>query len=453
MDFLSFPHRIANAFTEQRLLRQNDSSNMPHQSPEQSQVPVATEVTRSIMGENPVEMAQRANEEFQNRMQRATETALVNLRLVAVYEQAMFDTVKANDDMLSSTAIEAYVKNRNRDLHTSGIHIGFDRGELKISPYHPPDPQLIENRRNFLNCKLQEIQGLMKAYPNIPSPVMAIRRRKERDIQRELTKLDQRAAAPAYTPAGQPQQPSMPMQGGNVAFAVPAVPDGPEQARPQINMQEWTQENSEQLTPAKRRSIETWMEKHGKAETDKDRNIAEGNLRKMGVNVEESIRTEKIQMLPGGGMRLLAFVMGAIQVCSALFGKETAETEKRAGEEKKDAKKEKKETDTPRKGTPDWFVPLYKENTNFIPKARLVVEKGDPYPSSPTTFVDGIYTIPTPNAGLPFINRSGWHPPPGKLDLNHLPIDDQKKTIARLNDPDTNQEEVLKLQQYRQKNP
>jgi hypothetical protein len=124
---------------------------------------------------------------------------------------------------------------------------------------------------------------------------------------------------------------------------------------------------------------------------------------------------------------------------------------------------EKQFTDSPERsevqrtiGTPDWFKPSYEGNEKFI-KAGAVVKAGDPWPSMPTKFIDGVYTVPSPNTlpdedPLPFVNYSGWHMPPGRFDLNHLTPQEQKRTIERLKNPYTNAEETLKLRKYHRAN-
>lgn len=106
--------------------------------------------------------------------------------------------------------------------------------------------------------------------------------------------------------------------------------------------------------------------------------------------------------------------------------------------------------------TPDWFKPLYakEENKNAI-KEGVVVNKGDPWPSIPTTFKNGIYTIPIANSPtgerephISFVNNSGWHPPSGIFDLRHLDDVQQKIMIARINNPYSNAEATRQLRRY-----
>jgi hypothetical protein len=102
-------------------------------------------------------------------------------------------------------------------------------------------------------------------------------------------------------------------------------------------------------------------------------------------------------------------------------------------------------------GTPEWFKPLYNDAKNKAAiKENAIVRRGDAWPSMPTRFVNGIYEVPSPNTRtgdlpMPFVNYSGWHMPPARFDLNGMSAEQQQQTIARLQNPFSNQEEALRL--------
>lgn len=295
---MSFPlfsvGRDSQSAPEQRLLRQNPPNEQPKPPEQEAQKPaIVTDIHRTLWNtDKPLEIAKLADSMHQERETNATGRTLANLNRVAFQEQALLHAMEANGHILSQNSINDSVRARNESIHhPAGIHVSYINGEVKISPFKPQDPKLLDNMRFALNRDLQKVQETLAQNPNVS--VKNILLGQERDLLMRLRRLDQQTAPQSPAPAGQPQQAGAPMQ--EVTMMQSGI-------------------GERMISPEGQRArIEGMIDRYQKATNPDDKLMIESEMRMRGVDIDATnFNKNSITMLPEN-MQWIGRLIGAIQ--------------------------------------------------------------------------------------------------------------------------------------------